>query len=527
MSQVLPGEQLFDVVVFDEASQIRPADAVPAIARGERLVLAGDERQLPPTAFFLSASSEEEEQEEQPSLAATEGFDSVLENLGMLLPYRMLTWHYRSHDERLIAFSNAYLYDGSLTTFPGVGGGEPVGHVPVVFRPGQPGQEDSASDEVIEVVRLIIEHAENQPEQTLGVIAMGIKHASRIEEALRLALTDRADLEEFFSEAREERFFVKNLERVQGDERDAIILSVGYGKSVDGRMLYRFGPINNEGGERRLNVAVTRARKRLRVVSSFGSADMDPDRLKAQGARLLRAYIQYAESGGASLGERVLSKPVLNPFEIDVRDTLTRRGIPLLPKLGVSGYWIDFAAKHPLRQGEFVLAIECDGASYHLAPTVRDRDRLRQEQLERLGWRFHRIWSADWFANKETAVAITLAAYNEAVEAADRDDLARSQVGRVGGSTSMRPAGDPDLPSGAGVPMRTSRPPIPRNHPIGYYTHRQLVSLVRWVESDTLLRTEDEVLAQVMQDLGFERRGKNIISAISRAISDARGTTGR
>lgn len=523
VSQVLPGERLFDVVVFDEASQIRPADAVPAIARGDRLVLAGDERQLPPSAFFLSASSEEEEhQEEQPSLAATEGFESVLDNLGMLLPFRMLTWHYRSHDERLIAFSNAYLYDRSLTTFPGVGGGEPVGHVPVVFRAGQPEQEESASDEVAEVLRLVIEHAEKHPEETLGIIAMGIKHANRIEEALRLELANRADLEEFFSEAREERFFVKNLERVQGDERDAIILSVGYSKSADGRMLYRFGPINNEGGERRLNVAVTRARKRLRVVSSFGSADMDPDRLKAQGAKLLRSYLQYAESGASSLGERVLSKPALNPFEIDVRDTLTRHGIPLLAQLGVSGYWIDFAAKHPLRQGQFVLAIECDGASYHSTPTARDRDRLRQEQLERLGWRFHRIWSADWFANKEAAVAITLAAYNDAVEAADRDGVARSQVGRVSGSTSMPAAGYPDLSLAAGAPMRASRPPVPRNRPIGYYTHRQLVSLVRWIESDTLLRTEDEVLAQVMQDLGFERRGKNIISAIRQAIRDSR-----
>ncbi len=287
-------------------------------------------------------------------------------------------------------------------------------------------------------------------------------------------------------------------------------------------MLYRFGPINNEGGERRLNVAVTRARKRLRVVSSFGSADMDPDRLKAQGARLLRAYLQYAESGASSLGERVLSKPALNPFEIDVRDTLTRQGIPLLAQLGVSGYWIDFAAKHPRRQGQFVLAIECDGASYHSTPTARDRDRLRQEQLERLGWRFHRIWSADWFANKEVAAATALAAYNEAVEAADRDDVAGSQVGRVGGSTSMQAAGDPDPPLAAASPMRASRPPVPGNRPIGYYTHRQLVSLVRWIESDTLLRTEDEVLAQVMQDLGFERRGKNIISAIRQAIRDSR-----
>lgn len=523
VSQVLPAERLFDVVVFDESSQIRPADAVPAIARGERLVLAGDERQLPPTAFFLTASPEEEEQqEEQPSLAATEGFESVLENLGMLLPFRMLIWHYRSHDERLIAFSNAYLYDRSLTTFPGVGGDEPVSHVLVPFRPGQPSQEESASDEVAEVVRRIIEHAKKQPSDTLGVIAMGIRHANRIEEALRQALQDHNDLEEFFSEVREERFFVKNLERVQGDERDAIILSVGYGKSADGRMLYRFGPLNMEGGERRLNVAVTRARKRMTVVSSFGSADMDPDRLRAQGAKLLRAYLQFAQSGASSLGERVFNKPPLNPFEIDVRDTLARHGLPLVAQLGVSGYWIDFAAKHPLRSGQFVLAIECDGASYHSTPTARDRDRLRQEQLERLGWRFHRIWSADWFANKDEAVTTTLAACEEAVEAANRDELARPNPGGVDASTPTHALGNPNPPVAVAAAKRSPRPPIPRNRPIGYYTHRQLVSLVRWIESDTLLRTEDELLAQVMQDLGFERRGKNVVAAIRQAIRYAR-----
>ena len=504
VSQSLPSELLFDVVIFDEASQIRPPDAIPAIARGKQLVVAGDKRQLPPTTFFDSALSEDEEEDaEVPVLAATEGFESILENLDMLLRNRMLTWHYRSHDERLIAFSNAYLYDRSLTTFPGISSVPPIEHILVPFELGYPDQETSVSKEVDKVVNLVLQHAEERPHETLGVIAMGIKHANRIDEALRLARTDRQDLEEFFSESKEERFFVKNLERVQGDERDSIILSVGYGKSTDGRMLYRFGPINNQGGERRLNVAVTRARRRVTLVSSFSVVDIDPDRLRADGAKLLRAYLQYAEHGGSGLDEEIISARPLNPFEIDVRDTLTRRDLDLVPQLGVSGYWIDFAVKHPKQQGRYILAIECDGASYHSIPTVRDRDRLRQEQLERLGWRFHRIWSTDWISNKEKAVDAAVAAYELAIELAN-EDCGDPQLLVNSSNTGSNENSTQEVT----LTKQMSRPIVPRNRPITYYSRQQLISIIRWIESDTLLRTNDELLTQVMKELGFSRRGQ-------------------
>jgi very-short-patch-repair endonuclease len=510
VSQVLPAKRLFDVVIFDEASQVRPADAVPAIARGERVVLAGDKQQLPPSAFFLSSGEEEEEMEEEvpPELAATSGFESILENLDMLVPFRMLTWHYRSHDERLIAFSNANFYDHGLTTFPGAVDFEPVKHVAVPFAPGRVGKEESVSAEVDRVVRLILTHARDTPDETLGVIAMGIKHANRIEEELRRRLGEEEDLDEFFAETNEERFFVKNLERVQGDERDAIILSVGYGKSPEGKMLYRFGPINVEGGQRRLNVAVTRARRRMTTVSSFSCDDMDPDRLRAEGARILRAYLRYAESGATNFGEHAMVKPVLNAFEVDVRDTLSRHGVPVTAQLGVSGYWIDFAAKHPTREGKYVLAIECDGATYHSSETARDRDRLRQEQLQRLGWRFHRIWSTDWFSNKEAAVEGVLEAYKRAVEQSDS------------ALTNYRPPST-ELPSRTS-PSRSARPPVRRGRKIDEYTQHQLVSLVHWIDSDTLLRTDEEVLREVMDELGFKRRGTKIVDEISRAVRTAR-----
>ena len=520
VSQLLPSDQrYFDLVVFDEASQITPADAMPSILRGKRLVVAGDDRQLPPTAFFASQAAEDEADEEQLEidLAATKGFESILDSLRSLLRLRMLTWHYRSRDERLIAFSNAHFYDRSLTTFPGITASECLDHVLVPFRPGAVGQEKSVTDEVDEVVRLIIQHAEARPSESLGVIAMGITHANRVEEALRLVLRDRRDLDEFFGEDREEAFFVKNLERVQGDERDAIILTIGYGKTPEGRLLYHFGPINLEGGERRLNVAVTRAKRRMTVVSSFSAADMDPNRATSRGAKLLRDYLLYAESRGSDLGDGLREHPALNPFEIEVRDTLVRSGIPLVAQLGASGYRIDFAAQHPKRRGQYVLAIECDGASYHSSATARDRDRLRQEQLERLGWRFHRIWSGDWFRDKERAAQRVVAAYREAVSDADSGRLQpRASPAGAKQDQAEKKVPAPDVPS------RGPRPRVWRSRFIDDHPHSQLVALAAWIESDTLLRTQGEVLDEMIKELGFQRRGSKIVAALEWAIRDSR-----
>ncbi|NES18661.1 MAG: hypothetical protein F6K41_06950 [Symploca sp. SIO3E6] len=209
---------------------------------------------------------------------------------------------------------------------------------------------------------------------------------------------------------------MKNIERVQGDERDAIILSVGYGKDCSGKLPYRFGPLLTEGGERRLNVSITRARRRMTLVSSFDHHDMNPDRSRARGVELLRLYLQYAASQGKILGDTGYSGIPLNPFEADIYDRLTAKGIPLLPQWGVSRYRIDLVAQHPQKPGCFVLAIECDGASYHSSPTARDRDRLRQQQLEALGWRFHRIWSVDWFMRREEEIKRAVTAFQAALK---------------------------------------------------------------------------------------------------------------
>ncbi|MDV3221873.1 AAA domain-containing protein, partial [Intrasporangium sp.] len=347
VASTLPPGRWFDVVIFDEASQVQPAQAISAISRGRQVVVAGDERQLPPTNFFTvvsddevsSASPSEEE-------VLTEGFESVLDVLAAALPTRRLTWHYRSRDERLIAFANATMYDGGLTTFPGTAIESAVTFEPVdgqaVVQPGEQTIESTVA-EVDRVVSLVLDHARRRPQESLGVIALGIKHATRIDEAVTAALRDAPDVADFFDPDGDEHFFVKNLERVQGDERDAIILSIGYGKTPHGRVLHRFGPLNIEGGERRLNVAITRARNRMAVVSSLRASDLDPSRLRARGAVMLRDFLAYAETRGASVptaAGRAL-EPTRDALRADLAARLRREGLVVHEEYGTAAQRVD------------------------------------------------------------------------------------------------------------------------------------------------------------------------------------------
>jgi very-short-patch-repair endonuclease len=524
VSQLMDTERrYFDVILFDEASQVLPEDAVPSLMRASQVVVAGDHHQLPPTLFF--ASSEEDDEEGNPM--PTEGFESILDLASSFLPSWLLEWHYRSRDEKLIAFSNHHIYNDSLITFPGPRGQSAVSHVLVPFYPGQDAQEDSASEEVRRVVEIVLDHAINHPEETLGVITMGMRHMQRIEAYLEETLRSHPELDEFFDHNRLERFFVKNLERVQGDERDAIILSVGYGKDRSGRLLYRFGPLLTEGGERRLNVALTRARQRMIIVSSFDHHDMDPSRCKGRGVQLLRSCLEYAASNGSILGDSGQSSVPLNAFEADIFDTLTVAGIPLIPQWGASRYRIDLVAKHPERPGEFVLAIECDGATYHSTPTARDRDRLRQQHLVALGWRFHRIWSTDWFMRREQEIERAIAAYKDAVEYADRKVL------------SDHPPKEDDSHNDSNYdndvlthPLeRPARPSISQKSNIKEYSMTELTALVGWILSDGQLRTDEQIVQEMIAQLGFHRRGPRIEAKImdaiqrvkARAKSQARG----
>ena len=397
-------------------------------------------------------------------------------------------------------------------TFPGTGNGAAVSHVLVQQGLGKDGDEDSCSSEVQKVVELMLEHARKRPNETLGVITMGVKHRDRVQRALDVALQSRADLEQFFDESKTERYFIKNLEQVQGDERDAIIISIGYGKDRSGNLPFRFGPLLSEGGRRRLNVAGTRARQRLTLVSSFSHLDMDARRIRpGTGVELLKNYLEYADSNGLRMGETYQTEVSPNAFEQDVFDTLTAAGLKLVSQLGASRFRIDLAAEHPTKPGQYVLAIECDGATYHSGATARDRDRLRQRQLENLGWRFHRIWSTDWFMHKDEEVKRTLDSYRSAVHVFDNGGLDVSPT-----------ASNATLESTGAAGNRGRKPLIVSGLPITNYTSRQIVDVVAWISSDGLVRTDDELLKEAVEELGFARRGARIEAAVRQAIREWR-----
>ena len=521
VAELIPADaDLFDVVIFDEASQIPPAEAIGVLARAPQAVIAGDDRQLPPTSFFARhIPDDDEEEEDDQGTALTSDIESILDVAkASPIPEQLLQWHYRSRDGRLIAFSNTHIYQGALTAFPGTALNGPVTHHLVPFRSHTERSTRSNPDEVEKVVDMVVDHARRRPHESLGVITFGIHHADNIDNALRLRLRGLREhtLDEFFSEEARERFFTKSIERVRGDERDVIILSVGYHKSANGSLPYRFGPLNQEGGERRLNVAVTRARNEVHLVSSFSHHDMDPGRSNARGVELLRQYLEFAASGGSELGATTSGVP-LNAFELDVMNRLTEKGIPVTPQYGVAGYWLDFACGHPDQVGRMVLAIEADGAGYHSAYTARERDRLRQEILEIKGWRFHRIWSTAWFRNRDEEVARAVAAWEEACRYA----------GLANGGSAGEPSSDVDTqppvsPVVSGLAARGDRPNVMPGKNINEYSHRELVALARWVLSDTLLRTDDDMHREMRQELGFQRGGSRITPAIQRAIDDAK-----
>lgn len=515
VSRTLPPEKLFDIVIFDEASQIKPHDAVATIARGTQLVVAGDDNQLPPTTFFdrmLGGDDAEEGQEE----AALKDYESILTAMRSLIPHQeRLKWHYRSADERLIAFSNAEIYGNQLVTFPGTATESPV-TLHVVDGVAGPGREGSASAEVDRVVELAVEHARNRPHESLGVITLGQPHADRIDHALRRKLQEHPDLQEFFTEQVEpgRRFFTKNLERVQGDERDAIIFSLGVAKRASGAVaLHGFGPLNQEGGHRRLNVAVTRAKRRMTVVSSFGPQDLPP---KVQhGTELLRRYLEFAAHHGNL--DRVGRQTDVgqNGFERDVERALVERGIEVYPQWGFSGHRIDFALAHPKRPGQMVLAVEADGDRYHNTHSARDRDRLRQAHLEALGWRFHRVWASSWFSDREAEADKIVKSWEQAVADADKAPVRPS-------SAAATQDHEPDDPA----VRRGPRPDVPRGLKTTDYTEEQLIALCRWLLSDGLQLDRDERLGQALRELG-KRRGRVITERLHRALDIAQSQQDR
>lgn len=525
VSRTLPATQCFDVVIFDEASQVKPADAIPALLRGGQMIVAGDSRQLPPTEFFAKVLEDEEEDSEDPvrldsdagpeetarperaRTSYTRDAESILFAVDRLLAgqSRSLQWHYRSHDERLIAVSNEHVYARSLTTFPAPDTLESIRHEVVPYSPGIGGGTNSPELEVERVVELVKEQVKAHPDESVGIIAFGIKHETRIERAIELAAQADPDFERALTAHNHEPWFVKAIERVQGDERDAIILTVGYGKTQDGKLRYFWGPLLREGGERRLNVAISRAKKRMTLVTSFSKDDVAPDGHSSAGYRLMYNFVRFMSSGGRDLTDGTPRAVALNPFEIDIKRRLEEAGLTLDTQVGVGGYRLDFAARHPDYPGRHVLAIEADGAAYHSGHIARERDRLRQQLLERRGWTFHRIWSTDWFNDADGEVRKAVAAFMHALE---REGEPRA--------TAAPPVPGVDWYEGS-TERKRARPRFVRQDQISDYSMSTLIELVRYVRSDDVLRSADEEQRLLMEELGFSRRGARIQAVLSRA----------
>jgi very-short-patch-repair endonuclease len=522
ISQFLPRATIFDVVVFDEASQVTPEAAVTAILRGRRLVVAGDDKQLPPTDFFQTAVIEDDDADDE---APIEGVESVLNAVRPFAKPLGLRVHYRSRDEDLIAFSNHFLYGDELVTFAGSGLDDPGVRHELVAPSGADADEVSSAPEVRRVVELVLDHATRRPHESLGVIALGIEHARRIESALELARRDRPDLDGFFNEQSTEPFFVKNLERVQGDERDAIILTLGYGRTKTGGVSHNFGPINRDGGERRLNVAITRAKTRLTLVSSFRKADLDPNSLRKFGSRLLASYLGYCESAGRDLGRDVAHPETpLNAFELDIKSALEQRlGVAIVPQYGIGQYRIDLAIEHRDQPGRFVLAVECDGATYHDTPTARMRDRLRRQILQNLGWRFCRIWSTDWFNDRESELARVERAYDDALAAVAAPQPPSASPAEASAKTlADTPAEIVSPPTPQQLTRDGPSPARPPYASIDDVHDRLLIELIAWINSDRRIRTDVELLEELMQQLGFKRHGPRIVDRLTKAIARSR-----
>ena len=425
----------FDLVIFDEASQVRPHDAICAIYRGRQLVVGGDPRQLPPTDFFNRGDDGEDESLADDNAAASDAsgspaYESLLDAcLARGLTRKWLRWHYRSRRESLIAFSNRYFYDSRLVTFPSAD--EATGPA-ITFIKVEDGRfKDGVNTvEAKRVANLVLDHARSSPHLSLGVIAFSLRQQERILDELEVLRRQSPATESFFSAESAEPFFVKNLENVQGDERDAIVLDVGYGPDEMGKVAMRFGPLNQQGGERRLNVAITRARRAMVVVSSIAAGDVDLSRTRSEGAKLLRAFLDYAARGPAALGETVehVAGEADSPFEQEVGDELVRRGLTIQRQVGCGGHRIDLAVMDAPGSGKYLLGVECDGAVYRAAATARDRDRLRRAVLEGLGWRLVRVWSGDWIRDRDQQVKRIVAALEESKNAKSAPTVREPEV---------------------------------------------------------------------------------------------------
>lgn len=415
VSQYLPPNEIkFDVLVVDEASQLRPEESLGCIARAKQIVIVGDPKQLPPTSFFQSIDKNSDEDE---TLASES--ESILDIcLDLYKPIRRLRWHYRSQHESLIDFSNHQFYDGNLIIFPS----------PTSVNSDELGIKHHYIDNAFfqnrrnkVEAKIIIEHIEQQmkryPDKSIGVGTFNSDQRDLIQDLFDEKERSSPIITSYLAEWKEssEPFFIKNLENLQGDERDVIFISTTYGKDKDaGKVHQRFGPINTDTGWRRLNVMFTRAKQKMEVFTSMLSSDINVGEHSSRGVRALKAFLRFVETGKVTHAPEVTGRGFDSEFEESVYNILSDAGYKAVPQVGVAGYFIDLSVTSEKNRHDYILAIECDGATYHSSKSARDRDRLKQDVLENLGWTVYRIWSVDWYKNRENEISKLLAAVKNA-----------------------------------------------------------------------------------------------------------------
>lgn len=415
----------FDLVIFDEASQVRPVDALGAILRGRQIVVVGDTKQMPPTSFFDKLNTDTEDEEN-----VTADMQSIL---GMCdaqgAPQRMLRWHYRSRHESLINLSNQEFYENKLIIFPSPGSKSKMGlafnHLPDTYY--DKGKTRTNPKEAEKVADAIISHALHNSKLSLGIVAFSSAQMQAIQNELEIKRRKNPEAESFFRNHPTEPFFIKNLENVQGDERDVIFISIGYGRTEDGKLPMSFGPLNNEGGERRLNVLITRAKSRCEVFTNITASDMNLGPNAKFGIRALKSFLYYAQHGKfESDKEEILTQP--QPFEEIIAERLRNNGYVVREKVGSAGFYIDLAIVDSENPGRYILGICCDGKSYEAAKSARDRDRLRSIVLESMGWKLFNVWSIDWFRNPEGELRLLIEAIEKAKNQVEHNDALEEEL---------------------------------------------------------------------------------------------------
>ena len=409
----------FDLVIFDEASQMPTCEAVGAIARATNVIVVGDPKQMPPTNFFSTNNIDEENIDK-------EDLESILDDcLALSMPSKHLLWHYRSKHESLIAFSNAKYYDNKLLTFPSnddIATKVTYVHVPGYYDKGKTRQNKAEAIAIVaEIVRRLNDSTLSK--RSIGVVTFSVVQQNLIDDLLTETFKLNPELEKIATES-PEPLFIKNLENVQGDERDVILFSIGYGPDAEGKVSLNFGPLNREGGHRRLNVAVSRARYEMQVFATLRADQIDITRTASEGVAGVKSFLAYAEKGKIALPNRVSDTTSdNNAFENKLAEKIRAHGYEVHTGIGCSAYKVDIGIVNAANPSEYLLGILCDGKVYNAAKTASDREIVQRDVLGLLGWNIYRVWSAEWWEAPDKVMGGILTAIEKAIAQKQMDKV--------------------------------------------------------------------------------------------------------